>query len=270
MLNAGILHRVGPNRLYVTAARELEQLGFHVLRFDLWGIGDSQGSAKSPAGGTFRDDTETAMEEINHLLGINRFILAGICMGAKIALDVAWRDPRVDSLMLMEGIYVRSVRYHVSRLLDPWKWSRLFSGRSHLVNKLQGRLLRHPTESPHGRESAVPSAARSQPVLLLDDSDEHRMKVKLHAILARGSRVLLAFRNGNEIRYNYRLRQTSDEIVAIGLPPGLDVAFVPFADHTFTPVISQQLLLRVLVKWLAKAYPIPCECTEPLAAAKCG
>src|SRR5689334_20064244 len=39
LLNAGVVHRVGPNRLYVTLARRLAQAGLTVLRFDHSGIG---------------------------------------------------------------------------------------------------------------------------------------------------------------------------------------------------------------------------------------
>jgi hypothetical protein len=41
LLNSGIIHRVGPNRLYVTLARRLARVGFVVLRYDHSGIGDS-------------------------------------------------------------------------------------------------------------------------------------------------------------------------------------------------------------------------------------
>ena len=34
------------------------------------------------------------------------------------------------------------------------------------------------------------------------------------------------------------------------LPDGLDVAFVPFADHTFTPLVSQELLLGTTMQWI--------------------
>lgn len=270
MLNAGILHRVGPNRLYVTAARELARRGFHVLRFDLWGIGDSQDSAASSGGGTFREDTQAAMEGISRLLGTNRFMLAGICMGAKIALDVAWKDPRVESLMLMEGIYIKSPGYHVRRILDPNKWRRMLTGESELVRKLRKRIFGRPAGNQHRPAAPVASGAGSRPALLLDDSDERRMKIKLQAVLARGTKVLLAFRDGNEISYNYRLRRSGDEITGTKLPSGLDVAFIPFADHTFTPVISQQLLLDVLVKWIAKTHAVPREAPAPQAAVQCG
>ena len=41
LLNAGLVHRVGPHRLNVFLARELSTLSFPVFRFDLSGIGDS-------------------------------------------------------------------------------------------------------------------------------------------------------------------------------------------------------------------------------------
>src|SRR5262245_46637148 len=40
-LNAGLIHHVGPSRLYVRLARRLTALGFVTLRFDFSGIGDS-------------------------------------------------------------------------------------------------------------------------------------------------------------------------------------------------------------------------------------
>ncbi|MGH7928173.1 MAG: alpha/beta hydrolase, partial [Candidatus Binatia bacterium] len=41
LLNAGIIHRVGPNRMHVKIARTLAPMGFVVVRFDFSGIGDS-------------------------------------------------------------------------------------------------------------------------------------------------------------------------------------------------------------------------------------
>jgi alpha/beta superfamily hydrolase len=43
--NAGLIHRIGPNRIYVKLARLLAEDGYCVLRFDLSGVGDSLPSA---------------------------------------------------------------------------------------------------------------------------------------------------------------------------------------------------------------------------------
>src|SRR5262245_18911200 len=65
LLNAGVLHRIGPHRLHVTLARRLAELGFPALRLDLGGIGDSVASTEAP---TFREsavaDTRLAITGI--------------------------------------------------------------------------------------------------------------------------------------------------------------------------------------------------------------
>ena len=42
ILNTGIIHRIGHNRMYVALSRTLAAAGYTVLRFDLSGIGDSE------------------------------------------------------------------------------------------------------------------------------------------------------------------------------------------------------------------------------------
>jgi alpha/beta superfamily hydrolase len=253
MLNAGILHRVGPNRLYVTFARRLVELGFAVLRFDVWGIGDSQDTAGDlQREGTFVDDTLAAFDMLRERFAATSFLLMGICMGARIAVEVASRDERVKSLLLMEGIYVKSARYHVARMLDADKWRRVFTGQSYVVKKLRQKLM-----SRLRRRSGLASATvRSDGKLVLfrNDNPERDMKDNLRALLARGVRIKLVFRDGNEIAYNYRLRRSGNRIAAVGLPRLLEVAFIPFADHTFTPLVSQELLLETTLDWISHQY----------------
>lgn len=252
LLNAGILHRVGPNRLYVRIARVLAESGFQVLRFDLGGIGDSQDLAAAKRSASFFDDTQEAMEMLRQRAGARRFMLMGICMGARIALEVASRDARVDSLVLMEGIYVKSARYHISRMLDLRKWARVLTGRNHKMKTLRKAVTRR-VGRVMGR--ARPAEVRSsRPLVLSEDSASRNMRETLQALLGRGTKILLAFRDGNEIAHNYRLRREGDEMTAVGLPNGLQVSFVRFADHTFTPLISQQLLLQITMKWIADTH----------------
>src|SRR5205823_1145017 len=53
LLNAGNIHRVGPNRIYVRAARSIAARGGLVCRFDFAGLGDSiaSGDGEGTAGG---------------------------------------------------------------------------------------------------------------------------------------------------------------------------------------------------------------------------
>jgi pimeloyl-ACP methyl ester carboxylesterase len=251
LLNAGILHRVGPNRVYVKIARRLERSGFHVLRFDVWGIGDSQEHSGAAEARTFIDDTREAMDMVGRKVGTNRFLLMGICMGARIALEVARRDPRVESTVLMEGIYLKSTRYHMSRLLNLQKWKRVFTGQNHKMKQLRKAIARR-IGIASVKQNTDPVRGR-RPVLLLGN-DTSNMQATLRALLNRGTKVLLVFRDGNETAHNYRLRRDGDDISALGTPDGMQVSFVRFADHTFTPLISQELLLKVTMKWIEDTY----------------
>src|SRR5688572_11629148 len=76
LLNAGVLHRVGPHRLHVVLARRLAERGLASLRLDLSGIGDSR---PVPGALSFRAsavaDTRTAMDWLAAETGTRRFIL---------------------------------------------------------------------------------------------------------------------------------------------------------------------------------------------------
>src|SRR5258708_37545034 len=102
LLNAGIVHRVGPGRIYVKIARALAAMGFVVLRFDFSGIGDS----------TVRHDhlcfeksavaeAQEAMGDLNATRGGEHFIFLGGCSGAFASFETACCDARVVGAILI-------------------------------------------------------------------------------------------------------------------------------------------------------------------------
>lgn len=140
MIVGGRQYRVGSGRFFVLAARALAQRGIPVMRFDVRGMGDSDGSVRS-----FTDqmpDIQAAAgrlrEELPALEGV---VLWGLCDAASAAL-LYWgttRDPDVLGLVLLNP-WVRSeqtlartrLRHHYRvRLKDPQFWSRLFRGEVH-------------------------------------------------------------------------------------------------------------------------------------------
>ena len=99
ILGAGLVHRVGPNRLSVKIARVLGQLGFINLRFDYSGIGDSSVRKDNlPYHKSVILETQEAMDLVHSAKGIQHFILLGICTGATNSFEVARRDPRVRAV----------------------------------------------------------------------------------------------------------------------------------------------------------------------------
>lgn len=62
--------------------------GIHVLRFDFYGTGDSQGILDDASAERWRDDIETAIEELISLTGVDTVILSGVRFGATLASNV--------------------------------------------------------------------------------------------------------------------------------------------------------------------------------------
>ena len=88
-VNAGIVHRVGPNRLYVDMARALAALGFPVLRFDLSGLGDSR---MVPTAASLAESAAVVRYarrgsdflSIERAPGSRVFIVSGLCSGREL------------------------------------------------------------------------------------------------------------------------------------------------------------------------------------------
>lgn len=90
-LNAGMIHHVGPNRIYVKVARRLIDSNFLSLRFDLSATGDSFMGPNDM--GYFEQaicDIEDAVEYIqNNYKKIDKIILVGFCASTTYAIKIA-------------------------------------------------------------------------------------------------------------------------------------------------------------------------------------
>jgi pimeloyl-ACP methyl ester carboxylesterase len=104
MLNMGANHRVGPRRINVKLAHALAARGMTSLRFDLGGVGDSDGR---DADGNLRTravrDLQAGMDMLESQLGLRQFVIVGMCSGAEHAMATAAQDPRVVGISLFDG-----------------------------------------------------------------------------------------------------------------------------------------------------------------------
>ena len=151
LANAGVIHRVGPGRLYVDIARSLVAHGYSVLRFDLSGLGDSDATTGS---GSLTDsavaDIRAALDFLESSRKGAKFIVGGLCAGANYALLTAFADQRVVGAIVIEPTVVRTWRSTFinigRRLRRPATWARLLT-------------LRHAVwhRSLRGVKSLIPS-----------------------------------------------------------------------------------------------------------------
>jgi alpha/beta superfamily hydrolase len=121
--NAGASHHVGPNRLYVTLARELAGLGIMSLRFDLAGLGESvlrqQGTENDPFPTTALRDLTGALDFMASEYDARGFVVGGLCSAAHAAFRLAADLPheRLRAIVLVNPL---TFRYVAGESVSAW------------------------------------------------------------------------------------------------------------------------------------------------------
>ncbi len=110
------------HRSMVKLASVLAESGFHVLRFDYFGTGDSAGESTEVTLDGCRKDILMAAEELMDMSGAESISLIGLRLGASLAAEVAVADRRlVDRLVLWDPVicgadYVESLYHSASNM----------------------------------------------------------------------------------------------------------------------------------------------------------
>lgn len=237
--NAGLLHHVGPHRLFVDLCRQLAGAGFPALRFDLGGIGDS-----TPAGGTLPAE-ERAIAEIREAMDFlaatraaQRFVLVGLCSGAVDAHHVAVADERVCGAVMLDGYGYRTpgfyLRHYRSRLLNPAGWVR--------------RAHRLASVWPVGASGSSTANEAVQKLNYRRFPPRHQVCRELQRLIARDVDLLYVYSGGVDGYYNH-LGQFRRMLPGVRSGSHLQVAYVPEADHLQTLLETREKLVRLVCDW---------------------
>ena len=97
-------------------AQQLAKAGFHVLRFDYYGTGDSGGESTEAVLEQWTDDVGDAVDELKDTAGVREVSLVGIRLGATLATMAATGRTDIDRLILWDPV-VRGADY-VEELLS--------------------------------------------------------------------------------------------------------------------------------------------------------
>ena len=121
--NSGMQNRVGPHRLYLVFARILSQIGYSVLRIDLPGIGESEGTLTETHFDAYhKDGVISAIDFMKQTKNIKRIALFGICAGARTSLKAGSIDGRVDGLVLWSLPIISIALSMTAPKQDPRGW----------------------------------------------------------------------------------------------------------------------------------------------------
>ena len=249
--NIGLHHHVGPFRLYVELTRAAAARGWHALRFDFAGLGDSApraGALTSGADGDVAqavDDTRAAMDWLAAEQGIEEFVLVALCSGVDSAHAVTLDDPRVVGAAFIDGYAYPTagfrLRRHVVRYLQAGRWARW------LRRRLDRRALATAVVSEADEGAATGSFTRSHPT-------RGRFRADVAAMVARGARLLFVYTGAVDGSCNDE-RQLGETLGPAVPMAAIEVALVRDADHVFTGVEARGALVRRVLAWMDRLPP---------------
>jgi len=252
--NAGVIHRVGPNRFGVRIARTIAELGLPVLRMDLSGIGDSAPRRDTTdLQESVERDTDAAMAYLSEAHGARTFVFVGICSGARLSLRTAFRDTRVTAAIVIDPPAYKTARAVAShlgpRLVRPRSWrTALAMGNRGIVDLVRGA---GGNAAEGAEEAPSPPAPSSWPDRLPEWPTKREMGEALDRLVGRGTKMYWIY-TGDAVSqlYNYRdqLRDSFPEACA---SPHLDWEFLEDAAHDFPTEASRRVALQLIRDWLA-------------------
>ena len=271
MLSAGTVHHIGPHRLYVNMARRWAALGFHVLRIDLSGIGDSPAAPGCQENLTYpRDsagDVQAAMDFLSQTAHVNRFVLTGLCSGGDITFQIGFRHPRVAGAIMINprtfcvndlGMVdsYQQARWYERSLLQPDSIKRLLKGD---VGLARAALI----VAPKVRDQLVNRAKRAMSSLLGGGSlaeepapqkpNENDVPKSLRMMAERGVETHLVVTE-RDPGVDYVDQNYGREMRELASVPGFSRTDVKGTDHTFTALWAQETVATTITEHLRRRF----------------
>jgi dienelactone hydrolase len=168
---------------YIRAHRACQHLattvaaaGFPAMRFDYFGTGDSSGESEEATLGQWLENIDDACEELRNRSAAGSVVLAGLRLGASLALDAASRRSDVAGLVLWEPVLEGRQYLDELKRLHAEAIARFFiapsdhkptSRPSELIGFALGDQMLADLERVDVRSSQLP---RSRPAAVIDNS----------------------------------------------------------------------------------------------------
>jgi pimeloyl-ACP methyl ester carboxylesterase len=228
LLNAGLVHRVGPFRLYVPLARTLAAAGFPVVRFDQPGVGDAPNKDDPDETGV----VSRILDELAAALHTNDFIVGGLCAAADLAWSVAREDRRVRGLLLLDPVALGGFWFQVGKL-------RLFMRRrvSTWLSMIVRAFNRKKPANTDFRDWPKPADVRSEFEQFIRDGI-----------------AVLAIYTGGAAPYFTHARQIETTFGAAARDARVQFEYWPECDHTFMLSADQARLIDTIRQWSVRHF----------------
>lgn len=228
VLNAGLLHNVGPFRLHVDLANRLCGSGYTTLLIDQTGKGESPARPRMTTSEAVCLDYDDAMGYLSRS-GITRTVLIGLCSGADDAIRIAESRDSVDGIVMLDGYAPRGWRYYWrryrARLFNPAAWRRLLSNSNKKANATEYDAPMINIRKWDGKADML----------------EH-----INRFLIRKGRMLAVFTGGVADYYNHDNQLAASLVISSGLTE----IYLPDVDHTYRVTFQRNELVERIVLWV--------------------
>jgi uncharacterized protein len=275
LLSPGVKMRVGPGRLYVPLTELLVAMGYPVLRFDFYGLGDSEGDLSETLladvynnieVGRYVDDTLAALSWLEQSQGASKFILGGLCGGAITAILTAERNPKVEGLLSIgmtvtlasnaatPAAYLTTAQVdqrrkgYVRRLLQPKSWIRFLTFRSEygVIWRVVKRMFvkEPPKPAPAPAAAAIEQRGNANPLF----------PRAYFNFLRRGGRALMIFSERDRLQSEYEEKFVQPFSAQLQQHlPQIEQHVIANANHVLSFREWQQEMLKLARGWLTRS-----------------
>lgn len=243
----GPQYRAGSHRQFVSLARALSGAGNPVLRFDVRGMGDSEGTSRSFE--RLDEDIAAAIIALmNHVPTLEGVVLWGLCDGASASLlYLANRDDDRVRGMVLVNPWIRSEQtlaraqvkhYYLKRLREREFWVKLFSG------QVAGQALR----------GLLGNLKRTFAVQHIEGGAGRPFQDRMRDTWSRFNGPVLLVLSGNDYTAKEFIELCSlDQQWSCNLRrSNVKRIDLTAADHTFSNGCEQQSLEQESVRWLSE------------------
>ena len=232
----------GMSGMWTDLARQLARRGITSLRFDMTGVGESNGRLTGDAmTASYHPNRITDLGYALDALttrGFGRVTVVGYCSGAYAAWHAALKDKRIDSLLAGNLVYFNLQTMLADDVL------RLQPGRSRLglrngpfARLLPAKVLTWLRRLDDRARGAAPRTVRH--LLRGWEVDQQQTRRHVRALTARGCTVGMVM--AEDDHGHVRLRRAFGEQPR--LPNGVELTVIPDTDHQFS---DRQHLARFL------------------------
>ena len=242
ILNSGLIHRVGSNRLSVKIARKLAALGFLAFRIDFSGIGDSLAQGDNlPVMERWKKETQAAMGFIEKRSGIKRFVLLGNCSGAALSFLTARTDPRVTGIALinLQGHKTPLKYFFKLAVSNPKIWLRIIRGSAQFNTAFKALY------------SSIKNRFNSK------DTDAYGLReilVDFGVLIQRRTDLLFVYSEWDP-GLTYFEEYLKEELAGYSSNSKYDMELIPGMNHDFNLLRGQEDLVRIVCEWASQMLP---------------